>query len=71
MKSIHTLELVRPGTLSVKEYDALVGDLVNYLTFMSEPSKLKRLHMGYYVLLFLGLLLVLTVNLKKEFLERY
>ena len=63
----HTLELVKPGTLSVKEYDALVGDLVNYLTFMSEPSKIKRLHMGYYVLLFLGLLLVLTIKLKKEF----
>ena len=63
----HTLEIVKPGTLSVKEYDAFVGDLVNYLTFMSEPSKLKRLDMGYYVLLFLGLLLVLTVKLKKEF----
>jgi ubiquinol-cytochrome c reductase cytochrome c1 subunit len=62
-----TLEIIKPGSLSVKEYDALVGDLVNYLTFMSEPSKLKRLHMGYYVLLFLGLLLVLTVKLKKEF----
>lgn len=63
----HTLELVKPGSLSAKEYDAFVGDLVNYLTFMSEPSKVKRLHMGYYVLLFLGLLLVLTVKLKKEF----
>ena len=63
----HTLEIVKPGMLSVKEYDAFVGDLVNYLTFMSEPSKLKRLDMGYYVLLFLGLLLVLTVKLKKEF----
>jgi len=62
-----TLEIVKPGTLSVKEYDALIGDLVNYLTFMSEPSKLKRLDMGYYVLIFLGLLLLLTVKLKKEF----
>jgi ubiquinol-cytochrome c reductase cytochrome c1 subunit len=62
-----TLEIVKPGTLSVKEYDAFVGDLVNYLTFMSEPSKLKRLDMGYYVLIFLGLLLLLTVKLKKEF----
>ncbi len=62
-----TLELTKPGSLTAKEYDTFVGDLVNYLAYMSEPSKIKRLNMGYYVLIFLGVLLFLAVKLKKEF----
>lgn len=62
-----SFELIKPGSLTVKEYDTFVGDLVNYLAFMSEPSKIKRLNMGYYVLMFLGILLFLAVKLKKEF----
>jgi ubiquinol-cytochrome c reductase cytochrome c1 subunit len=34
---------------------------------MSEPGQLKRKKMGFYVVGFLLLLLVLTVKLKKEF----
>ena len=61
------LMLEEPGLLSPSEYNALVADLVNYLVFMSEPAKRDRLHLGVYVLLFLGLLFVLTYFLKKEF----
>lgn len=61
------LVLEEPGLLSQTEYNALVADLVNYLVFMSEPAKHARLHLGVYVLLFLGLLFVLTYFLKKEF----
>ncbi|HEU4709623.1 MAG TPA: cytochrome c1 [Methylophilaceae bacterium] len=61
------LVLEKPGSLSPAEYNAMVADLVNYLVFMSEPAKYQRLHLGIYVLLFLGLLFVLTYSLKKEF----
>lgn len=61
------LILEEPGALTPKEYNALVADLVNYMVFMSEPAKHARLHLGIYVLLFLGLLFVLTYFLKKEF----
>jgi ubiquinol-cytochrome c reductase cytochrome c1 subunit len=61
------LTLEEPGLLSAKEYNALVADLVNYMVFMSEPAKHARLQLGVYVLLFLGLLFVLTYFLKKEF----
>lgn len=61
------LVLERPGSLSPAEYNAMVADLVNYLVFMSEPAKHYRLHLGIYVLLFLGLLFLLTYSLKKEF----
>lgn len=63
----HTLVLDKPGTLSPAEYDASVADLVNYLAYMAEPAKSKRMHLGLIVLLFLGLMFVLTYYLKKEF----
>lgn len=63
----HTLVLDKPGTMSPAEYDATIADLVNYLVYMGEPAKSKRLHLGLFVLLFLGLTFILTYYLKKEF----
>ena len=63
----HQLTLTKPGRMSVTEYDALVGDLTNYLAYMSEPAKQQRNHLGWFVLLFLGVLLVLTYKLKKAY----
>ena len=45
---------VTPGTLSPKQYDKAVGDLVNYLQWMSEPAQNNRVRMGVWVLLFLA-----------------
>jgi ubiquinol-cytochrome c reductase cytochrome c1 subunit len=64
---VQTLKLTAPGTMSTKEFDATVGDLVNFMDFMSEPAKLVRYKLGYIVLGFLFLLLILTYLLKKEF----
>jgi ubiquinol-cytochrome c reductase cytochrome c1 subunit len=61
------LKLTTPGSMSTKEFDATVGDLVNYLDFMSEPAKLVRYKLGYIVLGFLFVLLILSYALKKEF----
>lgn len=61
------LKLTSPGSMSTAEFDATMGDLVNYLDFMSEPAKLVRYKLGYIVLGFLFLLLILTYALKKEF----
>lgn len=61
----HELKLVKTGRLSVAEYDALVGDLTNFLAFVAEPAKQTRNHLGWFVLLFLGVLIVLTYKLKK------
>ncbi len=63
----HALKLVKPGTLSEAQYDALVGDLTNFMTYMAEPAKQKRNQLGWFVLLFLGVLLVLTYKLKKAY----
>ena len=61
------LNLIKAGKLNQKEYDSVITDLTNFITYMSEPDQLKRKKMGFYVVGFLLLLLVLTVKLKKEF----
>lgn len=63
----HVLVLAKPGTMSPAEYDAMVADLVNYLAFMAEPAKAKRLQLGVVVLLFLAFFFVVALALKKEY----
>lgn len=55
------------GRLSAAEYDALTGDITNYLAWVSEPAKDSRVRMGFFVIGFLLVLLVLVYNLKKEY----
>ncbi|MDR3413720.1 MAG: cytochrome c1 [Formivibrio sp.] len=74
---VQMLKLVKPGLLTKTgdngeydqaDYNQRVGDLVNYLVFMSEPSQVKREQIGYGVLLFLLFVLIpLTWMLKKEY----
>jgi ubiquinol-cytochrome c reductase cytochrome c1 subunit len=61
------LELAKPGSVTLAEYDAMVGDLVNYLTWMGEPAQLKRKQLGLLVLAFLAIFFVVAYYLKKEF----
>ncbi len=61
------LELVEPGELTVEEYDNMVRDITNFLTYVGEPYQLERRSLGLYVLLFLGLMFILAYYLKKEF----
>jgi ubiquinol-cytochrome c reductase cytochrome c1 subunit len=60
-------ELVKPGTVSQAQYDSMVGDLVNYLAWMAEPVKVKRMQTGLLVLAFLAIFFVIAYYLKKEF----
>lgn len=64
---INGFELIEKGKLSSAEYDATVRDLVTFLAYLGEPSKLQRLALGKWVLLFLAGFLVLVYLLKKEF----
>lgn len=67
--TIETRKLVleRPGRLTPIEYDRYVGDLVNYLVYMSEPAQASRRQWGVLVLFFLAGFFVLTLLLKKEY----
>jgi ubiquinol-cytochrome c reductase cytochrome c1 subunit len=61
------VKLVEPGLLTPDEYDTLVRDITNFLTYVGEPSKLERRQLGIYVLLFLGLMFIFAFFLKREF----
>jgi len=64
---VRKLVLEHPGELTPLEYDRYVGDLVNYLVFMSEPAQTNRRLWGIVVLFFLAGFFVLTFLLKKEY----
>jgi ubiquinol-cytochrome c reductase cytochrome c1 subunit len=64
---LKTIKTQTPGSLSQLEYDILVRDLVNYMTWMSEPNQLERKQAGYVVTLVLLALLVLAYLIYKEF----
>ena len=66
-RKVVELELVEPGLLTPKEYDRAVRDLVNFLDYMGEPAKYERQHLGVKVIMFLLVLLVLAVLMKKDF----
>jgi ubiquinol-cytochrome c reductase cytochrome c1 subunit len=61
------LELAKPGKMTQAEYDGAVADLVNYLSWMGEPAKSLRLHVGLIVVLFLMVFAVVAFYLKKEY----
>ncbi|HEX5337340.1 MAG TPA: cytochrome c1 [Gallionella sp.] len=63
---IKKLVLKTPGAMKPAEYDAAVADLTNYLVFMGDPGEIVRHQIGWTVLGFLALLLVLVYRLKKE-----
>jgi ubiquinol-cytochrome c reductase cytochrome c1 subunit len=64
---IDRLELAKPGSVTLAEYDATVGDLVNFLVWMGEPAQLQRKQLGIIVLAFLAIFFVVAYYLKKEF----
>ncbi|MGJ8691044.1 MAG: cytochrome c1 [Thalassotalea sp.] len=55
------------GSMTEAEYDEFVRDLVNFFEYTAEPNKLERKNLGYWVIGFLFILLVLTYLLKKEY----
>lgn len=69
-KTIHAFagfEQVTPGKLSAQEYDSEMADLVGFMEWMAEPVKAKRQQIGVWVLLFLGLLVLLTWRLNASY----
>jgi ubiquinol-cytochrome c reductase cytochrome c1 subunit len=69
-KTVHKFagfDQVKPGKMSALEYDNAVADLVAYLEWMGEPAQNTRKRLGVWVLLFLGVLLVLTWRLSASY----
>ena len=55
------------GSLNEKEYKQSITDLVNFLTYVSEPAQLERYKIGFWVLLFLTLFAFVSYLLKREY----
>ena len=64
---IEHLELTSPGLQSPQEYEQTVRDLVTFLDYLGEPSKVKRKDIGIWVMLFLVLFTLVAYALKVEY----
>lgn len=61
------LKLVKQGTMSPEEFDQTTADLVNFLAYAAEPFYTEQTHIGWWVLGFLLIMIVLTAMLKHEY----
>lgn len=66
-QAIQSMNLETPGLLSAEEYDKLVGDVVNFLYYLSEPVRLHRYQTGIGVILFLLVFATIAYFLKLEY----
>ena len=66
-KIFDKFETIQQGTLSEKEYEQVVTDIVNFLAYLSEPAQLIRYKVGVGVLFFLTMLGLLSYFLKKDY----
>ena len=62
-----TLAVDGQGAQKEDEYRRTAADLVNFLDWMSEPAKNKRISLGIIVLLYLGVLFVFAYWMKREY----
>lgn len=60
-------EQITPGKMTAREYDEAVGDLVNYLQWMSEPDQSTRVRLGVWVMLFLLVFMVIAWRLNASY----
>ena len=60
-------EQVSLGKMTPAQYDAAVGDLVNYMQWMAEPAQNTRIRVGVWVLIFLGFFTVIAWRLNAAF----
>jgi len=67
IKAIDKLEIAKPGTLEPAEFNSLVADLVNFLDYVGEPVRHKRVRLGFWVIGFMLLLCGSTYLLKQEY----
>ncbi|ADE16874.1 cytochrome c1 [Nitrosococcus halophilus Nc 4] len=61
------LELAVEGTLTPSEYEQMLDDLVNFMTYVGEPARLEREKLGPWVLLYIALFCGVAYFLKKEY----
>jgi ubiquinol-cytochrome c reductase cytochrome c1 subunit len=61
------LKLVKAGSMTPEQYDAAIADLVNFLCYISEPAQSQRREMGAWALVFVGIFVVFSYLLRREY----
>jgi ubiquinol-cytochrome c reductase cytochrome c1 subunit len=59
-------EQLEPGSMSTAQFDAAVRDIVNFLDYIGEPMQLQREALGFRVIAFVLMFLVISYMLKRE-----
>ena len=60
-------EIIKPGSMTISEYDQTIHDLVAFLDYLAEPYKQTRKNVGTGVIIFLFVFLILAYLLKREY----
>ena len=60
-------EQITPGKLSPIAYDSAVGDLVNYMQWMADPTQSTRIRVGVWVMLYLLVFFVIAWRLNAAY----
>jgi ubiquinol-cytochrome c reductase cytochrome c1 subunit len=61
------LKIVKPGVMTPQQYDRAMLDITNFLAYVAEPTQLERHRIGIWVLVFLGIFVVFSYLLKREY----
>ena len=59
------------GTLNKEEFDNLIYDLTNFLTYVGDPDKVERERIGWYVVFFFIIFTTLASLLYREYQKDY
>lgn len=68
--SLHWYDLLilqKQGSMTPDQFDATISDLINFLSYAAHPYEEAQHSLGWWVLGFLVILLVLAYYLKKEY----
>ena len=64
---VDRLKVTEPGEMSPREYRRGMQDLVNFLAYVGEPSKIERQALGFWVMMFLVVFALILRALYKEY----
>lgn len=67
VKEISYLQVVDSGTMDTSQFQSAVNDLVTFLMYVGEPIKTTRQFLGWWVLGYLSIFLIIAYLLKKNF----
>jgi len=64
---VRTISNASPGSMTPQQYDVAVADLVNFMSFVAEPHKAKRIQIGIIAMFLLAFLLAAAYWMKKDY----